>query len=292
MRLLFRAPVPLPFPATAVQGDLFDDAALSELVTGADVVVHSAAFVHRNTRSAREHDLCWKTNVDGTRRLIDAVARSGSDPFLIYVSTVSVYDAQRETLTEETATLPANVYGRSKLQAEQDILEACTAGKLRAAILRPAVVIGPGAPGNVARLIAMARKGFFLSDGSGRVRKSLLPIENLIAAIEAVATLEPPVAVFNVGGDPLTLGEIRETIQRGLGSKARAVPLSPLRLLTSPLLEPARKMLPPLRRVSEQVSTYTRSVVVDDTKLRAETSYHPVISPAESLLQQTLASRS
>jgi uncharacterized protein YbjT (DUF2867 family) len=88
-----------------VRGDLTTGDGLMEATHAVDVIVHCASDPGRKT---------WRTDVDGTQRLLEAARRSRTKPHLIYVSIVGVdrhpmkyYRAKRaaEELIEE-AELP------------------------------------------------------------------------------------------------------------------------------------------------------------------------------------------
>jgi uncharacterized protein YbjT (DUF2867 family) len=65
-----------------VQGDLTTGAGLDAAVDGVDVIAHCASSPFRRTQ---------QTDVEGTRRLVEAAARRpGSPPHLVYVSIVGV----------------------------------------------------------------------------------------------------------------------------------------------------------------------------------------------------------
>src|SRR5215213_4513573 len=83
-----------------VIGDIRDRAAVEELVRGASVVVHLAAYVHRRGAA----DECWSINVDGTQTVIDAVAAVAPSAFLIVISSASVYGSG-DTPRDESAPL-------------------------------------------------------------------------------------------------------------------------------------------------------------------------------------------
>src|SRR5690606_3253436 len=121
---------------TAVQGDLFDPATLQEAVKDAVAVIHLAA-VFRST----DMDLIWKSNLEGTRNLIDAVKSNAPDARFIFASTSHVYDINRpHPGREDDALNPQHAYPASKVAAENELSES----GLNWSVLRFPFVYGDG----------------------------------------------------------------------------------------------------------------------------------------------------
>lgn len=107
-----------------------------------DYIVHAAGA----TKCLRKEDF-YRTNTDGTVNLMRAVRNSGMNlRKFIFISSLSVFGAirERQPYTEIKATdtpHPNTAYGRSKLDAEQQLAEV--AGNIPYVILRPTGVYGP-----------------------------------------------------------------------------------------------------------------------------------------------------
>lgn len=69
-----------PAGAEAVVGDLATGDGLPEAADGVDVIVHAASCA----------DDAWTTDVEGTRRLLEATYGEGARPHMVYVSIVGV----------------------------------------------------------------------------------------------------------------------------------------------------------------------------------------------------------
>ena len=121
-----------------------------------DAVVHCAALASPWARPAAYQ----RTNVDGTRHVLDYCARHGH-PHLVYISSSSVFyrAADQFDLTEESP-IPAdaeqlNEYSRTKRQGER--LVQAYAGPW--AVLRPRAVFGPGDTVIFPRILRAAAAG-------------------------------------------------------------------------------------------------------------------------------------
>jgi len=103
-----------------VRGDICDEKVVAEVLKahGVETIVHFAAETHVD-RSILEADDFVRTNVQGTRVLLDAARKAGSRRFL-HVSTDEVYGSlgQSGAFTEESPLLPNSPYAASKAGAD------------------------------------------------------------------------------------------------------------------------------------------------------------------------------
>lgn len=122
-------------------GDILDKPVISSLVNEVDGIVHLAA-VSRVIDGEKNPELCWRTNVNGTKNILDAALSSCNNPWVIYASSREVYGQPRDFPVQESAPLlPVNIYGQSKLAAEKMVEKASEQG-LITAIIRFSNVFG------------------------------------------------------------------------------------------------------------------------------------------------------
>jgi dihydroflavonol-4-reductase len=122
-----------------VFGDVFDKNALHEAVAGVDIVFHSAGLT-----KAKTPDEYFRANVEGTKNLLKAVrsANPGLRRFVLLSSQTAAGPSPTKTpIAEDFPPHPITTYGRSKLQAEKEVM-AC-AQDLPVTIVRPPAVYGP-----------------------------------------------------------------------------------------------------------------------------------------------------
>ena len=120
-------------------GGVEDVAAVAEAVKGVDAIIHSAGLV--KARNAAEFR---KTNVEGTRNLIEAAKKNAPklQRFVFVSSLAAVGPSHDGRPVEGTAgTNPVTHYGRSKREAEDVVLAA--RGELPVVVLRPGAIYGP-----------------------------------------------------------------------------------------------------------------------------------------------------
>src|SRR5579871_3958963 len=104
-------------------------------------IVHLAA-VSRVILGEQNPTLCWKTNIEGTRNILEAVLHLLHKPWVIYASSREVYGQQAILpVTEKAPLLPLNTYARSKVMGEKLVL-AYREKDVQTAILRFSNVYG------------------------------------------------------------------------------------------------------------------------------------------------------
>jgi len=81
-----------------------------------DLIIHCAAYTNV-ALAEKNRELCWKTNVEGTRNLLQACANRPSIHFT-YISTACVFRGDRGNYTENDMPYPKNFYGLTKLLGE------------------------------------------------------------------------------------------------------------------------------------------------------------------------------
>jgi dihydroflavonol-4-reductase len=132
-------------PFDRAEGDLRDAASLARAVEGVQRVFHVAADYRLWARDPEE---IYQSNVEGTRRLLEAANHAGVER-IVYTSTVATIavPSHAETLPNEgtRATLEQMIghYKRSKFLAEQEAMKAASAG-VPIVILNPTTPVGPG----------------------------------------------------------------------------------------------------------------------------------------------------
>lgn len=102
---------------------------------GFDAVLHFAAKSLVG-ESVTDPSLYWRTNVAGTRALLDAMDDNGVRR-LVFSSTAATYgEPEIVPITEDAPTRPTNTYGATKLAVDMMITGECVATELAAVSLR------------------------------------------------------------------------------------------------------------------------------------------------------------
>lgn len=162
-----------------------------EALDGVDVVVHLAARAHQMKETPEELHLYNEINFEGTVNLARQSVLAGVRKF-IFISSIKamISDAHEEPLTESFPCNPVEPYGISKLMAEQELMKIADAAGMKAVILRPPLIYGPGVKGNMESLIGLVKRFPLLPLAGIENRRSLLGVKNLASAIETAINSE------------------------------------------------------------------------------------------------------
>ncbi|MGH6748555.1 MAG: NAD-dependent epimerase/dehydratase family protein [Methyloceanibacter sp.] len=186
----------------------------SGLLTGVSHVVHLAGLAH--SPGVLADDVYRRINALAAGELAEAAARAKVER-LVFISSVRAQAglSADHKITETDAPAPTDAYGRSKLEAER-LIEASGASFT---VLRPAVVYGPGVKGNIASLATLAKTPMPLPFANLDNRRSLLAIENFIAAILLALRSERAAnEVFLVAdAEPISVANLVSAMREGLG---------------------------------------------------------------------------
>ncbi len=123
-----------------VRGDLADETSYQDAVQGCQHIIHAAALF-RMWGSAESF---LAINARGTQNLLAAAERAGVERFL-YVSTAAIagMPAPDAIIDENYPSHPLDAYQRTKLEAEQTILQHHRQGRVSAVVVRPGAFYGP-----------------------------------------------------------------------------------------------------------------------------------------------------
>ncbi|MDR0777386.1 MAG: NAD-dependent epimerase/dehydratase family protein [Azonexus sp.] len=177
-----------------VQGDLADVPALDAACAGIDCVIHCAghahAFAARSADEARQH---WQINFEGTRNLVEAAGRAGVRRFVFLSSVKAMAEPGEVRADEDFLGEPDSDYGRAKRAAETAVLAAAERYGMQAVNLRLSMVYGAGGRGNLERMGRLVGRGLFPPLPETGNRRSLVHVDDVVAAILAV-TADPRAA--------------------------------------------------------------------------------------------------
>ncbi|MGY3616517.1 NAD-dependent epimerase/dehydratase family protein [Bradyrhizobium sp. USDA 10063] len=244
-------------------------------LAGVDAVVHLAARVHHRHE---EHavELYRKVNHEGALHLARCAADAGVRHF-IFVSTVLVHGRStdgRKPFNENDVLTPRGLYGMSKAAAEAGLRQLSQGCDMKVTIIRPPLIYGSGAKGNMALLEKAIARGIPLPFANVRNRRAFVSVENLTSFV--LHRLSHPEGQFNIflvaDDEQVSTPEFIERLAAAAGKPARLFSM-PRLVLTSLFSITGR---------NEANESLFGSLELDLSKV-ASTGWRPVIGLNEGL---------
>jgi len=203
-----------------IEGDLFNDKAVAELVHGADAVIHLVGVIMENWREGQTFQ---RVHVDATQRLLDAAKTSGHIRKWVHMSALG------------TRPGAVSTYHRTKWQAE----ELVRGSGIDYTIIRPSIIHGPD--GEFMRMVKGFWTGMFppfvpyfgkgATGGGGAGRLQPVHVDDVARCfVDALTNPRAKNEVYPLGGpQAMTWPQLHEIVGRHLPDarkkKIRAVPV-------------------------------------------------------------------
>jgi nucleoside-diphosphate-sugar epimerase len=248
----------------------YKDISYHQLHADIEVVIHLAGRAHV-TRETHQDTVqaYYESNVLATVNLARHAAKAGIKRFL-YVSSIKVNGEETEAekpFRESDVPVPADDYGKSKLEAEQMLLKIAIETGMEVVILRPPLVYGAGVKANFLSLIRWVNSGWPLPLGAINNRRSMVYVGNLIDALLACAYHpEARGQVFLISDD--------ESVSTAGLAKALASALHrSIMMLNVP--KAILKFLGGLIGKNAAIDRLTQSLVIDNSKIKRLLGWHP-----------------
>ena len=203
-----------------LRANLLDREAVQRAVAEAraDAVVHLAAisFVAHG-----DADEIYRTNVVGTRNLLEALAASDHRPrSVVLASSANIYgNAEVEPITEDTPPAPANDYAVSKLAME--CMARLWMDHLPVTLVRPFnyTGVGQGEQFLIPKIVAHFRRGERVVElGNIDVARDFSDVRDVARAYAAIVKKAPAGATVNIcSGVAHSLGDVLDVLTKIAG---------------------------------------------------------------------------
>jgi len=221
----------LPEDVELAVGDVTVPASLRAAVDGCASVFHAAGLPEQWLRDPRRFE---RINVDGTRFTVEAALGAGVEVF-VHTSTIDVFAAPPGAEYDESTLDPlpkATAYERSKQAADRLVSAAAAERGLRAVLIHPSGVYGPGPAGSpgLGQLFADLRRGkvpMLLPGGLPLVYAPDVGEGHVLAAEALRSGSIEPGRRYILSESYLSLHAVAEQVVRELGLR-RTPPVLPL----------------------------------------------------------------
>ena len=153
---------------------------------GVETFVHTAALVHKEKEEPSKYQAL---NFLATKALFKKCLEAGVKKF-IFFSTVGVYGitSSNDKLNIQSLLDPRSPYAKSKLDAENYLIENAPFHDIEVLILRLPLVYGLGAPGNLGLLTKLVRWPIPLPFKGVANRRSMISVDNVSNLVTDIAS--------------------------------------------------------------------------------------------------------
>ena len=166
---------------------------------------------------------------------------------------------------------PSDARQKSKIMAEMYLADWCSRNGVALGILRPSLLAGIGAPGNLGVMVNGIRKGFYMNIVGGKVIKSILMAEDIARIIPMLVEKG---GIYNVCDTcQPSFGKLSESVARQMGKrKPISIPywIAKCMALVGDLLGPKA----PIN--SYKLEKMTKSLTFSNEKARRELGWEPL----------------
>lgn len=243
-----------------------------------ETVFHLAGEMPNKLADAK---LMWETNVVGTKYLVEESVKTSTNTLVFISSNVTYGIPVKLPVDETTPVRPLEIYGKSKLAAEQ-VLDKYR-DKINIQIFRCPVITGVGRLGLQAILygfISDNRKVYVL--GSGDNRYQFVDVDDVVQAM-VLASKMKGFDIYVIGADEvLSLRQLYKKVIDFAGSTSRIVSLP---------AGPAYFILSVLDKVNfsplgvYQITMMGRSIYADTTKIKKKLGWRPKKTNTDTFIE-------
>jgi UDP-glucose 4-epimerase len=139
--------------------------------------------------------------------------------YFVQMSSISIFGS-KHLINNKSNLSPLTDYGKSKLFAEIG-LDALQDSSFHVLSLRPPMIYGPGAPGNLDRLLKLSDTPYPLPFGRLRNRRDFLYVDNFVKILDAVFREEVSGKILVSENNPLSTTYLVVELRKALKRKQR-----------------------------------------------------------------------
>ena len=273
-----------------IKGDITDRDSLRSTIHDMDIVIH-LAVVTPLTEHREGPDGFYRTNVLGTKNVLEECLASGTERILCFSSTAAIGRPKTDFIDENTPLHPVNDYGRSKKEADRIISSFIKKDHLPVLTICFPHIYGPGDKHEFLKVVKMIQKGILPQVGFS---PNLLPSVFISDAIDVILLgLEKGKVgerYIIADEDPHDIRKTRRMVLENLGIDRRFYPFIPkyIGISGAYILEALFGILgsvPPIK--AENIKSITAGRRLSIEKAKKDMGFRPKI-PLEEGIRRTI----
>ena len=237
-----------------------------------DIVLHACGKAHTVPKTEAEKQEFFDVNYQGTVNLCTGLEKVGAPKAFIFISTVAVYGREfGDLITEDHPCKGDSPYAKSKIMAEEYLTDWCKKNNVVLGILRPSLLAGKNAPGNLGAMVKGIQKGLYMNIAGGNVVKSILMAEDIANILPVIVEKG---GIYNVcDTNQPSFGQLSESVAKQLGKhKPISIPYWMVWCLTK-----IGYFLGPQAPInSYKLEKMTKSLTFSNEKARRELGWEPL----------------
>lgn len=265
-----------------VRGNIKSIKFVEKITQGVNVIYHLAAIT-AITSDFSKYKMYEEVNVNGTSNLLAACAKKKIRKF-IFFSSVAVYGLPEwkgdiANWNESHPKTYSEVYGKSKLEAENKIIEAHKKWGIPYVIIRPAILYGPRDIKNLLELYRSIKKHLFFFMGNGNNKIDYVFVKDVVRAARLAELSTKKSADYIIAGERhISLNEAINNIAESINTKVFPIHIPKIvGLCTSYIMEYLGKIVGiPSPLFPSRVKIMTSNYYFDTSKAKKELNYVPL----------------
>jgi nucleoside-diphosphate-sugar epimerase len=210
---------------TVVTGDIRLASTIDDLLSGSDAVLHAAGVVGTDERRAQ---LMWDINAHATETILTRAVERGLDPVISVSSYSALFPPPDGIISPDSPTADGrSSYAKTKGYADR-VARRLQAAGAPVVVTYPSSVVGP-AFHTVAGVTERGWAPIVRSGVAPTVRGGMQMVDVRDVAEVHVRAMQPKRGPhrYVCGGHLVTLNEMIDCLERGMGRRIRRIPLSP-----------------------------------------------------------------
>jgi nucleoside-diphosphate-sugar epimerase len=255
--------------SNTIKFDFTQNRSVLRLSNKYEYLIIASGHAHVLKEGAQDTYLHFSVNFKGVQALTCAIDTSCLKG-VVYISTVAVYGTQLDKpFTEDDELHGDTAYAKSKIAAENYLLEWSRGNNIPVLILRIPLIAGKNPPGNLGQMISAIRNGRYFSILGGKARRSVIRAEDLS---EFILNNCGKSGIYNLSdGLHPTYREFEVLISKQLNvNYPKELPIVIAKCLA--LLGDVFSFIP---INSQKLKKMSQDLIINDTKARKELGWKP-----------------